>query len=373
MSLGLTIALLIASGAYGLPQIKVLMNSIVIPIRHRPAPTGDHAAGRLKLIVPSTPGHADGVISLEIWYPEPLGAPAATIADVPPQLPLLLYAPGWGNRGTSNALLLADLARAGYVVAAFDDIGTTPEASPDAAANFDLTSQLAMRVSLALANRRLVAMVERATRSLDYLLALDRLQPGHTLAKRLNADRVGMLGFSFGGAVAAEMSRRDPRIRAAVNFDGGLFGEAEQKGARPPYLVVNSDFPNLEAATQSLSAAKRNTAKLTLVDRQLQYRQSCQMDFYALFYDEIEHNDLTDELFAPSLLNYLKHWRRTDERRQQIYASLRDYTLDFFGAYLKGSRPVSILDHDIPPYPFVHKFGSEQMPRANSPCQGNQL
>ena len=364
-----------ASAVYVLPQVKRLMSSITIPMKNLPARMGSHGNGRLTLTVPATAGSAERPIMLDVWYPaaadagQPMGdLSLAPIADSRKRFALVLYAPGWGGKGASNALLLGELARAGYVIAVMDDVGATPDLGSDAAADFDVASAQALRTSLALANRRLEAMVERATRSLDYLLAIDTDQPAHMLAGRLDARKVGMLGFSFGGAVAAEMSRRDQRIRATVNFDGWLFGRAASEGARPPYLVINSDFPNLAAAATSFSTGRRNMAQLTVLDRQIQRRQSCLDGFYALYYDDIDHGDLTDQLFAPDLLNYLKFWRRTDTQRQEIFASVRAYTFDFLDAHLLDARPPALLNRSASPYAFVHRLDPESPPQAGVPC-----
>jgi hypothetical protein len=58
---------------------------------------------------------------------------------------------------------------------------------------------------------------------------LDRT-PGHLFYKRLDLSRIGMMGWSFGGATAMQMSRNDPRVKALVDQDGQLFGDVRDKG-----------------------------------------------------------------------------------------------------------------------------------------------
>jgi dienelactone hydrolase len=49
--------------------------------------------------------------------------------------------------------------------------------------------------------------------------------PGEPFFGRPDLTRIGMLGWSFGGATSLQMSRDDPRVKAAVNYDGDLFGD----------------------------------------------------------------------------------------------------------------------------------------------------
>jgi pimeloyl-ACP methyl ester carboxylesterase len=77
-------------------------------------------------------------------------------------------------------------------------------------------------------------------------LVLDRLaelngKPGSRLFGRLDLTKTGIVGFSFGGATAAEAAGVDPRIRATINMDGLTFGLAARSGVRYPYLEMSDD------------------------------------------------------------------------------------------------------------------------------------
>src|SRR5262249_15725190 len=78
------------------------------------------------------------------------------------------------------------------------------------------------------------------------LTALDRLeaciQHSTALQGRIEVKRVGFVGYSFGGSVAAESPFLDSRIAAVVNMDGSLFGRATQGPVRVPYMILHSDF-----------------------------------------------------------------------------------------------------------------------------------
>ena len=86
---------------------------------------------------------------------------------------------------------------------------------------------------------------------LDQVEKLDAV-PGGRFRGRLDLSRIGMLGFSYGGAMAVEMSIRDPRIKAAVDQDGSLCCTARTTGtSRPAMLMHNANTPESDTASHS--------------------------------------------------------------------------------------------------------------------------
>lgn len=91
-----------------------------------------------------------------------------------------------------------------------------------------------------------------------------RLPP---LANRVDFERVGIFGFSFGGAVAAQACWADRRIRAGLDMEGWLFGDAAEVGIDQPLMTMSDDTPLPNAAElQSPQAEIRFTAELNLAD-----------------------------------------------------------------------------------------------------------
>ena len=63
-----------------------------------------------------------------------------------------------------------------------------------------------------------------------------------TIADLINYDKIGMFGHSFGGATAAQMLVKDTRIKAAIDMDGGLFGDPMPKdGPQKPFMLMNAE------------------------------------------------------------------------------------------------------------------------------------
>lgn len=130
----------------------------------------------------------------------------AAVRDAEPaadRFPVVLYAAGWDNVPPDNSVLCEYLASHGYVVA------TVPQLIPSVDA--PIRPQTA-------------AQVEDDARDLEVAYgALARLG---TVADRR---RIGVMGFSGGGAVALSVAMRNPHVRAVVGLDP-IFGFAEGAG-----------------------------------------------------------------------------------------------------------------------------------------------
>ena len=63
------------------------------------------------------------------------------------------------------------------------------------------------------------------------------------LAGRLDLDRLGGLGHSFGGNAAPQWCRNDRRCQAAASLDGALWTEVGRVGLDRPVLQVLAEHP----------------------------------------------------------------------------------------------------------------------------------
>ena len=247
-----------------------------------PAPSGPHEI-RTEEIALDT---ARGTYPVEIYGPDDVDRPA----------PLILYAPGWGNDAGDSRSLLRELASHGYVVAAYDDLsfddgiaGETEQNKSDRHAGFAYDTPAAYRASKQLAARRMELALAKSGAVLDAVLA----EPD--LAKRIDANRIGFVGFSFGGATAAAMAARDPRISVAVNLDGWLFADPPAM-PKVPYLLISipEDFPPASWANSS-QPSRRALHEGALADQTL-HRALLGRDHFAwLLAEGMEHSALNDQ------------------------------------------------------------------------------
>ncbi len=253
------------------------------------------------------------------------------------RFPVIVYVAGWGNGPTDNTALAEDLASHGMVVAAFGDVNRdVPPSRLAGAANF--SSHGAYQATLQLGNEKLPYQARRASAVLDYLAALDATDPAGRFTGRLNTKRVGILGYSFGGAVALETCRTDPRFRAALNMDGWIFDAASGYRGGAAYFLVSSG--SATPSPQDVTAAdpvRRYTSQFTVIDEERQMAV-LRRGGYALNIDGADHLNFTDvPLYAP--LHRMSRGRYDPRRLASV---IRTYAVAFFEQELDG-RPSPLL------------------------------
>ena len=132
------------------------------------------------------------------------------------------------------------------------------------------------------------------------------------LANRIDADRIGLLGMSFGGGAITELCKSDRRCRAGLNIDGPTFGRRQRQPLEVPYLALVREDQN---TLDYLAASSRS-------------------DYFELAVRGTTHLDFTDDAVVLPILKWLKvtgpidGWRAIDITNA---VSLR-----FFDAYLRG-------------------------------------
>jgi len=74
---------------------------------------------------------------------------------------------------------------------------------------------------------------------LDELEAMD--QGAGTLAEALDLERVGVMGFSKGGAAAGQFCVTDERCKAGINLTGFMYGDIVNANLEVPFFFVNEE------------------------------------------------------------------------------------------------------------------------------------
>ncbi|MGD8451903.1 MAG: hypothetical protein PVJ57_08800 [Phycisphaerae bacterium] len=178
----------------------------------------------------------------------------------------------WGTLSQSTALM-EELASHGYVAVsighAFEtpyivrDDGTVQSFDPHNAEfakrgverreAYDIERQLTMTRDTARLEeliRELMHQRPHAVESLhiwvaDIRAVLDELERCNRgsgrFSGRLNLDRVGVMGHSFGGAATGQACLDDPRCKVGINFDGLQMGDALDRPLSVPFLFFHHD------------------------------------------------------------------------------------------------------------------------------------
>ena len=186
---------------------------------------------------------------------------------------------------------------------------------------------------------------------LDELTVLDRggdPDAEHTalpagLTGALDLSRVGMLGWSNGGAASARAVRDDPRIKAGVNLDGTFWGPIAQQGVDRPFLLMtNSDHSEQGDPTLASFLAAGTGPKLHL---------SLAGSQHSTFSDLEE---LVPQL-APALAltsDQVRGLVGTIDPKTAV-TDERAYIRAFFDTYLRGHDDDHLLDGPSPRYPDI--------------------
>jgi predicted dienelactone hydrolase len=186
--------------------------------------------------------------AVQLWYP------LADEAPLPlPKTPLLLCFPGWLGRRPDNLLLARVMAGNGFSTAAvYYPAAELPQA-------IDFSTEEAQQAMLRRADRVVRQRAADASTILD-TLATASAEPAWALSGALDLGRVGVFGYSLGGAVAAQACHQDPRISAAANLDGWHFADAAVDGVARDYMLLSDDEPLAEEAAAADPAQRRQAA-----------------------------------------------------------------------------------------------------------------
>jgi dienelactone hydrolase len=359
--IALIAALAVGSLLFG-PSAPRIANALwrLVALPPPPGPSGPLPirTARVKLAPTARMG---GEIVAQIWFPAAAEAldrahvPATLPAPIdcaslrqirlaappPSRFPVLLYAPSISGRGDDNASTAASLASHGYIVVAIDDIDLGRPAESAILPFFDFSSEAAYAATLRRGAEKAVLEADRA------LEALDRLEAcvGDSWQARVQFDRIGFFGFSFGGAVAAMASILDQRVAAAANIDGFVFGPALTGSIEKPYMLLIDDEPAPSAQSlQSPDPGKRFYANLAQQFLREHGRLVESPHNHGFRFRDVTHPAFSDWAFSKEAF---RSWLFADPAR--IKAIKDAYLLAFFDTYLRGV-PQPLLTQSPSPY-----------------------
>jgi pimeloyl-ACP methyl ester carboxylesterase len=269
----------------------------------------------------------------QVWYPATTAGKDTPVAAG--RYPVLLYFPGWGSQVDDNAALLADLARAGFVAVGLSyPVGA---GVPDPTVPMQFSSDSAYSAGAAQGDLMVRLEAEDGVAVLDALTKVDRADPPRHFTGHLDLQKVGTLGYSLGGCVAAETAWRDARVQAVMNLDGWMFADVAAQFFPQPYLVFRDELaPPTKAQLTSTDAFTRLFAGLRQRDAWQQAQQLAHGGGYRVTIAGSSHFSFSDHARANE-----KNAGPIDPRRALAIVSA--YAVEFFGKELAG-RPAPLLD-----------------------------
>jgi hypothetical protein len=147
----------------------------------------------------------------------------------------------------------------------------------------------------------------------------------------IDTSKVGVIGFSKGGAAAGQFCVSDNRCKAGINLSGFMFGDAVEKAFTKPFMIMESIEPWCPGCEPICDLFYENALNAA----------------YMVRINESRHGNFTDF----SLLNGVnKIQGNIGPINGKLFLKIQnDYVLAFFNQYLKG-EPADLLDDDTRKY-----------------------
>jgi predicted dienelactone hydrolase len=245
----------------------------------------------------------------------------------------------FGHR-RENVYKTEELASHGFIVVGLDHRDTFASVFPDGTVVRMPTFENTMAVYLA-------GIKERATDEQFVMDELSRMNSGDAMfAGRLDLERMGAFGWSFGGAAAAEVCRTDPRCKAGINMDGGFFvSNLVQTALSTPFMMLRADTPD-----SAMDDGRPDDRKSVI--------QKMTHDGYFVRTSGTEHYSysdmplVADKSSFQSIFGSPIHPLIPGVRINQIASA---YVVSFFRKYLKGEDD-HLLDGPPAEFPEVIEF-----------------
>lgn len=263
--------------------------------------------------------------------------------------PVVIMRAGGGALTADFTTLAEDLASHGYIVVGFDApyrtfavvltdqrvITRPPQYDPE-----NLPDDQADR----LINRLLLMWTSDTKFIVSQLEQLNAADPSGKFTGRLDMERLGMFGHSFGGAQALQFCHDDARCKAGIDIDGAPYGSVVHEGLQQPFLFIFSDH----SRELSDPASKKIGADFqSLYDRLPRGR-------LLITIRGANHFSFSDQILLKSqyILRLLRMMGFADLDGRRGLTITADYVHRFFDVYLKGA-PVGLLESSPPFYPEV--------------------
>jgi predicted dienelactone hydrolase len=192
--------------------------------------------------------------------------------------------------------------------------------------------------------RQILAVDDQFTRLLkirteDVRMVLKALQQWNNtdsiFRSGLDMNRVGILGWSFGGATALEGCMADSTIKAGINLDGYPYGPHFASGEimRQPFMLIQSASDDImEDMVGRLQMERAANAK------------------YFLVIEGAQHLNFWDFPYFFKIYKTIDFWGPIDP--MQMLTIEEAYVVGFFDRYLKG-KEVNVLEQTSSPFPEV--------------------
>lgn len=283
--------------------------------------------------------------------------PKAPLAMHSTPFPVILFSHGFGTRRDDLTAHCEALASHGYVVVG---VGHTHTSCLVEFPDGRIANSAACDAKIKKEGFTAVGNEQIATWTADARFVLDKLEDlagdrESLFYNALDQENIGMFGHSFGGATAIQICRHDPRVKAAVDLDGMLFGADYAAPVGKPIMFIiagNSakmmsqpikaeDFALLGVKSGEEAEGQR-ARTMPAFKKIVGDRPS---DSYIFIVDGMSHMDFTDVALIEASRPFAFLFGGSNSSLNPFRANeiVNVYLVNFFNKYLRG-QPSVVLD-----------------------------
>ena len=280
---------------------------------------------------------------------------AITVSEDEQNYPVLIFSPGYGSSRYLYTAMIEQWASSGYIVASIDHPynSSVNVVYPDGR-----ESKLKININ---DEREMDKLNDTISISaLDQLFVLDQLEKINKtdaiLKNKLDLKEVALIGHSFGGASSVLGGYQDNRIKAVVNYDGSIHGDALDNSLRVPTMVIKEESYKslLDYSSQELKDIFYNS----------NFSKDKAEEIYAKSMKEAEFLKSVGEKGGLISIKGTKHLSFSDIplytplaasigmvgdlEPNKTFEIVNKYTLDFLDHYLKGKESKLLLTKSSP-------------------------
>ncbi|MGE7997760.1 alpha/beta hydrolase family protein [Lysinibacillus sp. NPDC093190] len=242
------------------------------------------------------------------------------------KFPLLLFAHGMSLYSRQNTFQLEELASHGYVVVALNFTG---DAATTVFPDGDRVDFTPIENTITFLSDRIKLWEQDTSFVLDEVIKGDFDKNFKAIAALIDDDNIGMLGHSFGGATSAQMLVKDDRIKAAIDMDGGLYGDAmPTNGPEKPFMLLNAEA-SINFMKEAYSQQPGNRDEL-FVESYLRNKTIEKPGVYTAIIPKTNHGSFTDLAAVSPIIN------ESGADVNAIFMLINELSLGFFNKNLKG-------------------------------------
>lgn len=282
------------------------------------------------------------------------------------QYPILLFSHGFGSTRMQSFSQMEELASHGYVVVSVDHmIDGAYTKFPDGREVMNKADAYSYSFNIE-DDKEVKARSKDMTFVLDQLTKLNDRDPQGLFTGKLDMERIGIFGHSYGGSTAAQALLDDARILAGINIDGPLHEPVASKGLERPFMfIINKDYLYLDEneikytniTVEQFQQYHRKMKELA----DFHYKEGIQGDTYKLTFNTGDHYSFTDFPYLSPILSW-------SVDVQQFHQVMNQYVTAFFNHYVKKEEvdPILVKEHQ------VDRFYSYETNRKDDPAGKGQ-